>query len=88
VAPAPGSLLARLVGEETLNVNSTHHQAVRAPGRAAVTGRAPDGVVEAIEVESLPFALGVQWHPEAVCAHEPRHERICAGLVAAAGRKR
>jgi len=85
VAVAPGTLLARLVGAEPLRVNSTHHQAVKEPGEGvAVTARAPDGVVEAIELPGLPFALGVQWHPEAVFAHEPRHERIYAGLVEAA----
>lgn len=86
VAPAPGSLLARLVGEGTLAVNSTHHQAVKDAGAGvAVTARAPDQVIEAIELPELPFALGVQWHPESAYAHEPRHERIYAGLVAAAG---
>lgn len=45
-------------------VNSFHHQSVKRLGqglRAAAT--APDGIVEAIEGESLPL-LGVQWHPE------------------------
>lgn len=45
-------------------VNSFHHQSVDRPGRGVVvTGRAPDGVVEAIEVDGLDV-LGVQWHPE------------------------
>ena len=66
-------------------MNSTHHQAVRAPGGGVlVSARAPDGVIEAIEVPDQPFALGVQWHPEAVAAHEPRHAAIYRGLVAAA----
>jgi putative glutamine amidotransferase len=45
-------------------VNSTHHQAVRDPGALAVTGRAPDGVVEAIELPGHRFCVGLQWHPE------------------------
>jgi len=89
VAVEPGSLLARLVGPTSLLVNSTHHQAVRHPGEgAAVCARAPDGVVEAIELPAFPFALGVQWHPEAVLAHEPRHLRLYEGLVEAALRGR
>jgi putative glutamine amidotransferase len=81
-----GSLLASLVGPGTLAVNSTHHQAVRQPGRGAVvSARATDGVIEAIEVPALRFALGVQWHPEAVSRHERRHAAIYAGLVVAAG---
>lgn len=47
-----------------LQVNSTHHQAVNDPGRLRITGRAPDGVVEAVELDAHPFCLGVQWHPE------------------------
>jgi putative glutamine amidotransferase len=82
---AAGTQLAALVGAGRLAVNSTHHQAVRDPGAGVlVSARAPDGVVEAIEIPDLPFALGVQWHPEAVLAHEPRHAALYRGLVAAA----
>ena len=49
-----------------------------------VTARAPDGVVEALELPDLPFALGVQWHPEAVVRHDARHASIYRGLVQAA----
>jgi putative glutamine amidotransferase len=49
-----------------------------------VSARAPDGVIEAIELPDLPFAVGVQWHPEAVARHEPRHAGIYRGLVDAA----
>ncbi len=81
----PHSLLARLVGEQPLQVNSTHHQAVRRPGAGVlVSGRAPDGVVEAIEIPELPFAVGVQWHPERVLARDARHLRLWRGLVEAA----
>ncbi len=89
VAVEPGSLLARLAGPGPLDVNSTHHQAVKAPGAGVrVTGRAPDGVVEAIELDGPPFALGVQWHPEALAARDPRQRAILAGLVRAAGERR
>jgi putative glutamine amidotransferase len=81
----PDSLLARLVGRQPLPVNSTHHQAVRRVGTGVlVSARAPDGVVEAIELPDLPFALGVQWHPERVLAHDPRHLGLWQGLVQAA----
>jgi putative glutamine amidotransferase len=84
-APVAGSQLAALVGTDALPVNSTHHQAVKVPGAGVlVSARAPDGVVEAIELPDLPFALGVQWHPEAVARHDPRHTAIYRGLVDAA----
>ena len=64
VAIEPDSRLAAAIGATNAVVNSMHHQAVKrlAPG-FRITARAPDGVVEAIEHESLPVA-GVQFHPE------------------------
>jgi putative glutamine amidotransferase len=64
-----GSLLERLMREraedESVPVNSRHHQAVKQLGAGlVVTGTAPDGVIEAIEDPSKRFCLGVQWHPE------------------------
>jgi putative glutamine amidotransferase len=52
-------------GVGTMAVQSIHHQAVGRPGNGlAVAARSSDGVIEAIEVTSHGFALGVQWHPE------------------------
>jgi putative glutamine amidotransferase len=76
-----GTQLARIVKVAVLAVNSTHHQAVRDPGRALISARSPDGVVEAIEVADR-FVLGVQWHPELLAAAE--HRALYAALVAAA----
>ena len=82
---APGAVLARLVGAGPRSVNSTHHQAVRDAGAGVlVSARAPDGVVEAIELPDLPFALGVQWHPERALRHDGRHLGLFRGLVDAA----
>jgi putative glutamine amidotransferase len=84
-----GTRLAAIVGAGRLHVNSTHHQAVKAAAPALViTARAPDGVVEGIELPGHPFALGVQWHPESALRHEPRHAAIYAALVRAAAERR
>ncbi len=89
VTVQPGTHLAALVGPGALRVNSTHHQAIREPGAGVlVSARAPDGIAEAVELPDLPFALGVQWHPEAVLRHEPRHAALYRGLVAAAQDRR
>ena len=89
VEVAPGSILARLAGPGSLDVNSTHHQAVSRPGSGmAVSARAPDGVVEAIEMDGHPFALGVQWHPEVLASRDPRQAAILRGFVLAAGERR
>ncbi len=60
---APGSLAAGFMGEHA-EVNSYHHQGVADPGALCVTGRADDGVIEAVEAPGRRFVLGVQWHPE------------------------
>ena len=58
------TLLHRITGRGTMQVNTSHHQAVRSPGRGVVNALAPDGVIEGIEDTTRKFCLGVQWHPE------------------------
>ena len=59
-----GSRLKEYAGS-CLYVNSFHHQAVNLPGKGvSVSARAQDGTIEAVEIASHPFAIGVQWHPE------------------------
>ncbi len=81
----PDSLLGRVMGTGRHECNTFHHQAVRevAPGFAAVA-RTPDGVTEAIErMDGL--AIGVQWHPENLCAQYADHSALFAWLVNTAG---
>jgi len=62
----------------------SHHQAIRQSGRGlVVTARAADGVIEAVELPTAGFVLGVQWHPE-----EGMDQRPFAALVEAARRYR
>ena len=59
------SLLAKIMGQTTLPVNSFHHQAVKEPAPGfRVSARATDGIIEAIESKEYKSMLGVQWHPE------------------------
>ncbi|MCX7687705.1 MAG: gamma-glutamyl-gamma-aminobutyrate hydrolase family protein [Fimbriimonadales bacterium] len=61
----PHSKLAQILGMEQTEVVSAHHQAIREPGKnLKVVACSPDSVVEAVEDPSLPFFIGVQWHPE------------------------
>ena len=86
VAIRPDTLLARITGQTAMQVNSSHHQAVRDPGpHAVISAIAPDGVIEAIEDPRLPFCLGVQWHPEFLI--DPGDARIFAAFVEAAARR-
>lgn len=71
-----GSHLFRAVKTETLYVNSTHHQAVYSvPQCFNITATAPDGIVEAIELNSDNLVMGLQFHPEAMI-RKKRHLRI------------
>jgi putative glutamine amidotransferase len=76
-----GSFAARAVGAETSAVKSHHHQGVAELGEGLVaTGwSTSDGIVEAIELEGKPYALGVLWHPE-----QDERSRVVSSLVEAA----
>jgi gamma-glutamyl-gamma-aminobutyrate hydrolase PuuD len=79
-----GTKLAELVGVETLDVVSRHHQALTGVGGPwRVAAQDPSGLVEAIEREGHPFAIGCQWHPELSPEGSP-HDRLFRGLVDAA----
>jgi len=73
-----GSKLAQWAGSESVNVNSVHGQGIDqlAQGLRALA-HAPDGLVEAFEVEGAPaFAYAVQWHPEWKPADNPFYAAI------------
>ncbi len=78
------SHLAQILGQPVQQVNSLHHQAIRqvAPSLTP-SAYAPDGIVEAVELVSHPFGLGVQWHPEWLQAYEPMRALFKAFVQAA-----
>lgn len=79
--------LARLLGQPMVDVNSRHHQALRdVAAGLAVVARAPDGVIEAVEMPAHPFALGVQWHPENFTDRPEMRALFERFVAAAAGR--
>ena len=64
------SMMERVYGENDIRINSNHHMAIDdvAPG-FLVTGRCPDGVIEAIEsLDDDWLAIGTQFHPESPSA--------------------
>jgi len=66
VSLTPGGQFERLLGRQTIRVNSLHGQGILDLGRRVVVeGVAEDGTIEAIRIADAPgFALGVQWHAE------------------------
>jgi len=106
---AKDSLLASLLTEEEaperdgflrLPINTSHHQAVAAPGAGLrIVARSPeDGVIEAVEMDTddsmfhvehpgaKQFVLGVQWHPERSFEISAASRALFARLVAEARR--
>lgn len=74
-------------GEAGIQVNSSHHQAIRTPGdNLRVTAVSPgDEVIEAIELDAPDhFVVGVQWHPERTYAQVASSRAIFAAFVQAA----
>jgi putative glutamine amidotransferase len=65
--------LARIVGADTITVNSIHSQAIDRPGEGlTVEAYAEDGTIEAVSAICSPgFVLGLQWHPEWRFAEHP-----------------
>lgn len=83
VEVTPGSRVHAIYGER-IEVNSFHHQGVdRVGADVVVSGRAPDGIVEAIEIEAPAGAIGVQWHPEVLGKADPIFEWLVSSAAAA-----
>jgi putative glutamine amidotransferase len=79
----PDGAFAKLLGCETIRVNSLHGQGILDPGeRVVIEGVAEDGTIEAIRIADAPsFALGVQWHAE----YDPQRNPINRALFEAFG---
>lgn len=91
VTLAPQGAFARILGCETIRVNSLHGQGILDPGaRIVVEGVAEDGTIEAISIADAPaFALGVQWHAEYDPQSNPINRALFKSFGAALrGRKR
>jgi putative glutamine amidotransferase len=84
VAVERGSRVAEVMSSTQCTIASSHHQAVdRLAAPFRIVGRAPDGIVEAMELPGHPFLLAVQWHPELTAADDPLQQRLFDALVRA-----
>jgi putative glutamine amidotransferase len=84
-----GTKLRKIVGRESLEVNTTHHQAIKKLGKGLiVNAAAEDRVIEGIESREHTFVLGVQWHPEFLVQRDRAQRKIFSALVSACGSSR
>jgi putative glutamine amidotransferase len=69
-----GTLLKEILQEDSVEVNSSHHQAIDRLGEGLMTSaKSPDGVIEAIEYADKTnknFMVAVQYHPERFLNYE------------------
>ena len=80
----PGSRMETILGTGEVKVNSLHHQAIKDPGKGVrITGRAPDGLPELLEVTGYRFVMAAQSHPEEIYTIEPAFQRLFAAFVQA-----
>ncbi|WP_078548839.1 gamma-glutamyl-gamma-aminobutyrate hydrolase family protein [Litchfieldia alkalitelluris] len=72
------SYLYSIIGEETVRVNSLHHQAIdKLSPHLKTVATASDGMIEAVElIESNTFTIGVQWHPESMSSHNQKMNKL------------
>ena len=83
-----GSRLEALLGTGKTRINSLHNQGIDRVGEGLeVVGRDLDDIVQAVEVPSYPFLLGVQWHPEFLL-YRRAQRRLFRALVEAARARR
>jgi len=77
IAVTPGSRLAKIMGELEFSAASWHHQAIRdVADPLEVVAHAPDGTIEAVEMPSHRWLIGVQWHPELTSATDPLQQQL------------
>ncbi|HEY2931920.1 MAG TPA: gamma-glutamyl-gamma-aminobutyrate hydrolase family protein [Acidobacteriota bacterium] len=83
VALSPGTVLEKLAGDHTAQVNSTHHQAVdRLAEDLTLAALSPDGVIEAAVHRSGRPMIAVQWHPERSFSEDQFSKRLFEHFVA------
>ena len=83
VSIAAGSRLRHAIEVDSFRVNSMHHQGVKTLGRGlAATAIAPDGLIEAVELDDDDaFIVGVQWHPEVFEMTDPHTRHLFKEFV-------
>lgn len=79
------SHLAKIMGTTLVEPMSWHHQAVAELGRGLrAVAWAPDGIVEAVELDGHRFLVAVQWHPELTSGTDPTQAALFEAFVEAA----
>lgn len=81
----PDTQLMRILNKTEISPMSWHHQGIKnlAPG-LIVSAKAPDHVIEGIEMPHHPWLIGVQWHPELTAETDAKQQELYNAFVNAA----
>lgn len=83
-----GTRLHAIAGSSQIAVNTAHNEALNhVPDGIVISARAPDGIIEAIELPDRRFAVGVQWHPEFFLDDGDPNFALFEHLIAEAGQR-
>ena len=78
---AADSELAKVIGQQ-VHTASWHHQAIDQLGQGLkAVAWAPDGVIEAVDLEGRQDLLAVQWHPEITAAEDDGQQHMFDWLI-------
>jgi putative glutamine amidotransferase len=76
------SRLSKIFDATDILVNSFNHQAVKTLGSSfEATMKAPDGLIEGIEMPGERFVVAVQWHPEMMIEKYPYYNKLFEAFV-------
>jgi len=76
------SKLQQILKKDQIAVNSSHHQAISKLGDGlTAVAFSEDKIIEAIEMNSERFVVGVQWHPERLSDQYPEQQRLFDGFM-------
>ena len=85
VSVVPDTRLGKLLGSQSVLVNSMHHQGIKTLAPTLVANAfAPDGLIEGVESSDENFVVGVQWHPEDLADLDPNMRRLFDAFIEAA----
>ena len=82
----PDSTIGKIIGVQTFEVNSLHHQGIKdLSDNLEPVGFAEDGLVEAVELSGHRFGIAVQWHPEWLLSDE-KMKSLFVAFIGSAGK--
>ncbi|MDR0979588.1 MAG: gamma-glutamyl-gamma-aminobutyrate hydrolase family protein [Candidatus Nomurabacteria bacterium] len=82
----PSTKLYEIFGTERAKVNSRHWMmadVANIPKTLKISAESDDGLIEAVELPSHKFAIGVKWHPESMTGYDAGAKELIEQFVKA-----